>query len=309
MAPRPLIIDCDPGVDDAVALLLAFAAPDLFDILAVTTVAGNVGGALTSRNACVIREIAGREDLPVFAGADRPLLVEPVAAEHFHGDTGLGTLPITAPRRGVEPTSAIQFLTETLTRAAPNSVSVAVTGPFTNIALALRAAPQIARGISEIVVMGGARSEGGNITASAEFNIYADPHAAEIVFSSGLPIVTFGLDATHQVRTSPARMQRLEGLKSPQAQAVCNLLRFGEHVERTLAGREGAPLHDQCVIAYLMAPHLFETRPCRIAVETASPITRGHTSVEFRLSAPSNVQWAVNADAEGVFALIEQRLA
>lgn len=309
MAPRPLIIDCDPGVDDAIALLLAFAAPDLFDIRGVTTVAGNVGGALTARNACIIREIAGREDVPVFAGADRPLVVEPIAAEHFHGDTGLGALPIVTPKRGPESVNAIQFLCETLAAAPPQSMSLAVTGPLTNIALALRAASESARGVKEIVVMGGARSEGGNITASAEFNIFADPHAAEIVFQSGLPIVTFGLDATHQVRTSPARMARLEALEGRQAQAACNLLRFGEQVERTLAGREGAPLHDQSVIAYLMAPHLFETKPCRIAVETASPLTRGHTSVEFRLTAPSATQWAVNADADGVFELLEQRFA
>lgn len=308
MAPRPLIIDCDPGVDDAVALMLAFAAPDLFDILGVTTVAGNVAAALTARNACVIREIAGREKVAVFAGADRPLVVDPVEADHFHGESGLGDLPFDAPRQGPERVGALQFLSETLTGAAPHSVSIAVTGPLTNIALVLRGAPTIARAVREIVVMGGARSEGGNITASAEFNIYADPHAAEIVFASGLPVVVLGLDVTHQVRTSPARMARLESLADPRARAVCRLLRFGEHVERTLAKREGAPLHDPCVIAYLMAPELFETRPCRIAVETASPLTRGHTAVEFRLTAPSVTRWAVGADADGVFELIERRL-
>lgn len=157
--------------------------------------------------------------------------------------------------------------------------------------------------------MGGARSEGGNITASAEYNIYADPHAAEIVFTSGLPIVTLGLDATHQVRTSPARMARLEALNNSRARAVCSLLRFGEGVERELAGREGAPLHDPSVIAYLLAPQLFETKPCRINVETASPLTRGHTSVEFRIKEPSNVYWGVRVDADGVFDLIEKKLA
>lgn len=309
MPARPLIIDCDPGVDDAVALLLAFAAPDLFEILGVTTVAGNVSSALTARNACVIRDIAGRDDVAVYAGADRPLLVDAVEAGHFHGESGLGDLAFASPRRGVETASAVQFICDTLSRAEPKSVSMAVTGPLTNIALALRSAPAIVNSIDQIVLMGGARSEGGNITASAEFNIYADPHAAEIVLGCGAPIVVLGLDATHQVRTTAARIAGLARTNNPSARAASQLFAFGEHVERTLAAREGAPLHDPCVIAYLMAPHLFETKPCRIAVETASPLTRGHTSVEFRITAPSKVQWAVKVDADGVFDLILRRLA
>lgn len=308
MSSRQLIIDCDPGVDDAVALLIAFSAPEVFDIVGVTTVAGNVNSALTARNACVIREIAGREDVPVFAGAERPLVVDPIAAEHFHGESGLGDLAFNAPRKGPEITTAVEFLVDTLSRSASHSVSLAITGPLTNIALALRAAPSIAAAIREIVVMGGARSEGGNITASAEYNIYADPHAAEMVFDLDLPIVALGLDVTHQVRTSPVRMARLEALDNQRARAACNLLRFGEKVERTLAQREGAPLHDPSVIAYLLAPHLFETRSCRIAVETSSSLTRGHTAVEFRLKQPSSIRWGVGADADGVFDLIEERL-
>lgn len=307
--PRPVIIDCDPGVDDAVALLLAFAAPDALDLLGVTTVAGNVGAALTARNACVVREITGREDVPVFAGAAAPLFAEPIAAEHFHGESGLGDLEFTPPKKGAEAESAVAFLIRTLSAATPRSVDVAITGPMTNFALALRAAPEIAKGIREIVIMGGARSEGGNITASAEYNIYADPHAAEIVFRSGLPVIAFGLDVTHQVRTNPARMARLAALKSRQAQAAHALLRFGERVELDLAKREGAPLHDQSTIAYLIEPGLFETVECAIAVETSSPLTRGHTAVEFRLNAPSPVRWATRADAEGVFDLLERRLA
>jgi purine nucleosidase len=309
MAPRPLIIDCDPGVDDAVALILAFAAPDLFDVLGVTTVAGNVAGELTARNACIMREICGRDDVKIYAGAVRPLLAAPVEAGHFHGADGLGDLGFPTPRRGAESASALTFLTDALTHAAPRSVDIAVTGPLTNIALLLRAAPRCAEAIAQIVIMGGARTEGGNITASAEFNIYADPHAASIVFGAGLPIVALGLDVTHQVRTSPERMAKLEALKNPRAQAVCDLLRFSEQVERSLAGREGAPLHDPAVIAYLMAPHLFDAAPARIEVETESGLTRGHTAVEFRLSEHSETRWAVRADADGVFALLAERLA
>jgi purine nucleosidase len=309
MAPRPLIIDCDPGVDDAVALLLAFAAPDAFDLLGVSTVAGNVNAKLTAHNACIVRAIAEREDVPVFAGAERPLEVAPVEAGHFHGANGLGDLEFPKPQKAPEQVNAVTFLVDTLSSAAPHSVSVAALGPLTNIALALRAAPACSRGIRELVIMGGARREGGNITASAEFNIYADPHAASVVFRSELPIVAIGLDATHQVRTTPERMARLEALRSARSQAASRLMRFGEHVERTLAQCEGAPLHDPAIIAYLMAPHLFETLPARIDVETSSPLTRGHTAVEFRLEAPSATRWTTAADADGVFDLLTRRLA
>jgi len=307
----PLIIDCDPGVDDAVALLLAFAASDQLDVLALTTVAGNVNADLTARNARVIREIAGREDVPVFAGAARALSADAIAAEHFHGVSGLGDLTFRDPTAPLAEGAAAEFLAATLRAAAPGSIALAVTGPMTNIALALALDPECGQGVREIVVMGGARSEGGNITASAEYNIYADPHAAHLVFQSGLPIVALGLDVTHQIRTNPARMQRLRKLGSPQARAMVELLTFGEKVELELAGREGAPLHDPATIAYILAPHLFETRLCTIDVETTSPLTRGHTQVEFRVApdAPRLVRWGVAADADGVFDLIERRMA
>lgn len=304
---KPLIFDCDPGVDDAVALLLAFAARDAFDLLGVTTVAGNVNAALTARNARVLREIAGREQVPVFAGAARPIMGAAIAAEHFHGVSGLGTLAFTEPKAPLAPGRAVDFIVATLMAAAPGSVSLAVTGPMTNVALALLLEPSIGAGLREIVVMGGAREEGGNITASAEYNIYADPHAAAIVFASGLPIVALGLDATHKIRTTPTRMARLRA--SAKARVLVELLDFAEQVERDHAGREGAPLHDPSVIAYLMAPELFVTRPCTIQVETASPLTLGHTAIEYRGAASSSLRWAVDADAQGVFDLITTRLA
>ncbi|MBY0565443.1 MAG: nucleoside hydrolase [Hyphomonadaceae bacterium] len=309
MAPRPLIIDCDPGVDDAVALLLAFSAADELDLRGVTTVAGNVNATLTAKNACIIRSIAGREDVPVFAGATHPLEVAPVEAGHFHGGNGLGDLTFPPPGKDPESTGAVDFLIDALSHAEPRSISVAVLGPLTNIALALRAAPACAQGIRELVIMGGARREGGNITASAEFNIYADPHAAAAVYGAGLPIIAIGLDATHQVRTTPARMARLEALDSARARAASRLLRFGEHVERTLAHCEGAPLHDPAIVAYCLAPSLFETVPARIDVETTSPLTRGHTAVEFRVQAASATRWTTGVDAEGVFELLTRRLA
>ncbi len=309
MAPRPLIIDCDPGVDDAVALLLAFAASDRFDLRGVTTVAGNVNAERTAHNACIVRTISDREDVPVLAGAERPLQVAPVGASHFHGANGLGDLDLPNPKKGPERLGAVAFLIDMLRNTGPRPVDVAALGPLTNIALALRAEPACMQGIRQLVIMGGARREGGNITASAEFNIYTDPHAAAIVFSSGLPIVAIGLDATHQVRTTPERMQRLEALQSARARTACRLLHFGERVERELAQREGAPLHDPTIIAYLLAPELFETTPARIEVETNSALTRGHTSVEFRLTAPSHTRWVTGVDSDGVFDLLARRLA
>jgi purine nucleosidase len=310
---RPVIFDCDPGVDDAVALLLAFAATQELELLGITTVAGNVSAALTARNACLLREMAGREDVPVYAGAKRPLRREPVEAGHFHGESGLGDLPIEEPKQGVTPGDAVDFIAATL-RAAIDSgrkVCIVITGPMTNVASALQRDPRLIEGIECFAIMGGARSEGGNITASAEYNIHADPDAAQYVFNAGPTVYAFGLDATHQVRATPARTVRLRSLGSRQALAAVQLLEFSNALPANGPREQGAPLHDPCPIAWLLAPELFRFRPCHIDVEVSSALTLGHTAVEFRASSHStqNVQWAVEADAEGVFALLERYLA
>jgi len=302
-----LIIDCDPGVDDGVALLLAFASPSL-DILGVTTVAGNVSAALTARNARIIRKIAGRPDVPVFAGCARPMVREPVEAGHFHGESGLGdlTLPPVADEPGPH---AVDFLVRTLMERPAGTVDVVVTGPFTNLAMAMVLEPAIVRRLRRVVAMGGARAEGGNITASAEYNIYADPHAAHVVFSSGAPVIVHGLDATHQVRATEARIAAIEAIGSDAARACATLLRFSRHIEATIVRGADAPLHDPCPIAWLLRPDLFETAPCALTVETASPLTLGHTAVEFRLDEPSAVQWVTRADGQGVFDLLAEALS
>jgi purine nucleosidase len=305
-----LIIDCDPGVDDAVALFLAFASPADLDILAVTTVAGNVAADLTARNAAIIRQIAGRGDVPIHAGAQGPLVRAPVEADHFHGESGLGTLPLFQPAKGIAPGHAAAVIADLVMRHPPGEVALAVTGPMTNLALAIRLEPAIAHRLGAVVVMGGARSEGGNITASAEYNIFADPHAAQAVFASGVKATVFGLDVTHQVRATPQRTAAIAAIDTPTARATRCLLDFSSTIERGL-GYDGAPIHDPCTIAFLLAPQLFTLRPCRLEVETASPLTLGHTAVEFRLPDPSEatVQWATLADADGVFALLTERLA
>ena len=309
--PRlPLIIDCDPGVDDAVALLLALAAPEHLDVLAITTVAGNVGGELTARNACLVREIAGRPDIPVHAGQDRPLVRAPVAADHFHGPSGLGDLPVGSPSRGPEAEPAVERLIRTLRTRPAGEVTLAVTGPMTNLAEALRRAPDLAPRIGRVVAMGGARREGGNITASAEYNIHADPHAADIVVRSGVDLVMLGLDVTHQVTATEARRQRIGRLTTPQARVASQLMAFSARTEAELGTGGPPPLHDPCVILWLLAPHLFTLRDCQLAIETESPLTLGHTAVEFRVGEhrPANARWATGAQSDAAFDLIHDLL-
>jgi purine nucleosidase len=311
MDRRKLIIDCDPGVDDAVALFLAFAARDELDLLGITTVGGNVAATLTARNARLVREIAGREDVPVFAGCPRPMSRPPVEAGHFHGASGLGSLTVHEPGAPAAAEHAVEFLLRSLRDAPVGGVTLAITGPMTNVATALTIAPQLADRLREVVVMGGARSEGGNITASAEYNIHADPHAAQIVFATACPIVALGLDLTHQVRSIPRRIEAIRAIGSPAARAVASLLDFSSRLPAHAPREAGAPLHDPCTIAWLLQPDLFELRPCHLQVETGSALTLGHTAVEFRADPgrPMNVRWGVRADGEGVFELLRRRLA
>ena len=307
----PLIIDCDPGVDDAVALLLAFATPDVLDLICVTTVAGNVDIGRTVRNARLIRQIAGRGDVPVHPGAVRPLRRPPADASQFHGDSGLGDFPLIEPALPADPMPAEDAIIKAVMARPQGAVRLAVTGPMTNLALALRKAPQIAGRLGPVVAMGGARAEGGNITASAEYNIWADPDAAAEVLAAGLDLALIGLDATHQVRATTERIARLKAIDTPSAHAAWAMLDFCQRRQKELVGWESPPLHDPCVIAFLLDPALFETRPAHIRVETVSDLTRGHTQVEFRLSAPSpaNARWATKADGQGLFDLLIDRLS
>lgn len=310
MRKQSLIIDCDPGVDDAVGLFLAFGSPEL-DLLAITAVGGNVPVARTGRNARILRQIAGREDVPVFLGADRPLAREPAGAGEFHGAEGLGDLAPFEPAFPAAPGHAAEALVDIVMGRAPGSVALAMMGPLTNLALALRREPRLAGRLGPVSVMGGARSEGGNITASAEFNIWADPDAAAEVFASSLRLTVFGLDATHQVRATDARIARIEAIDTPQARAAASMMRFSQRVERDIVGWDAPPVHDPVTVAWFLKPDLFEVRPCEIRVETASDLTRGHTAVEFRGVDPATARhyWAVAADADGLFDLLAERLA
>lgn len=308
MTRQCVIIDCDPGVDDAVALLLALAAPEL-DVLAITTVAGNAPLKKTTRNALMLRQIAGREDVPVVPGVDRPLRRKPTGASEFHGEEGLGDMDVFTPARGIADGHGVDAIIDRVMALPERSVALVVLGPMTNLAMALRKTPMIAARLGTVVVMGGARSEGGNVTASAEYNVWADPEAADEVLRSACDVVMIGLDATHQVRASEDDIAALARLGTPTGDVAAAMLRFSQDVERRLVGGDAPPLHDPCPVAWLINPDLFDLKPCRIDVETGSELTRGHTAVEFRVDAASaRHRWAVSADAEGVFALINQRL-
>lgn len=307
MRKRQIIIDCDPGLDDAVALLTAFQATDVLEIIGVTTVAGNVRGELTLRNARTIRELAGvGREVPVAGGAPRPLLRAPVTAEDFHGTTGLGGLDLPAPKLRAVRTHAVNFLIRALRATRDFPATLVMTGPMTNAALALAMAPDIVRGLKEIVVMGGADSEGGNITPHAEFNVFADPHAAAAVFRSGVPVRVLNLDVTHQIRTSDAQIDRVRALGSRQAVAAADLLAASNRLERKAKGK-ASPLHDPSTILAILRPDLFEGRKAVVSVVTEEGERFGQTVPEYRED--GHVLWYTSADADAVFSEMLGHLA
>ncbi|WP_299404393.1 nucleoside hydrolase [uncultured Roseobacter sp.] len=311
MSPRKVIIDTDPGQDDAVALLLALASPEDINVLGITCVAGNVPLALTSKNALMICELAGKVDVPVYAGCDRPLGRELVTAEHVHGETGLNGPVLPDPEMALQSGNAVDFIIETLRREKPGAVTLCALGPLTNLAKALKKAPDIADRVQEIVLMGGAYFEVGNITPTAEFNIYVDPQAADIVFKSGIFIVVMSLDVTHKALVTNARNEAFRALGTPVGKAVADMTDFFERFDKEKYDSEGAPLHDPCVTAYLIDPELFSGRHVNVEIETQSELTMGMTVVDWWdvTDRPSNALFMGDIDADGFFALLTDRLA
>ena len=307
---RKIIIDTDPGQDDAVAILLALASPEL-QVLGVTAVAGNVPLELTQRNARIVCDLAGRPDIPVFAGCDAPLARPLITAEHVHGKTGLDGPPLPKPVAPLREEHAVDFLVETLRAEQPGSVTLCALGPLTNIASALQRAPDIAGRVRQIVLMGGAYFEVGNITPAAEFNIYVDPEAADIVFRSGIDLVVMPLDVTHKALTTADRVGAFRSLGTEAGRMVAAWTDFFERFDKEKYGSDGAPLHDPTVIAYLLAPDLFAGRRINVEIETASELTRGMSVADWwRVTdrAP-NATFMGDLDADGFFALLTERLA
>ncbi|MEA5466887.1 nucleoside hydrolase [Leptothoe sp. PORK10 BA2] len=301
---RPIIIDCDPGVDDAIALFLALAHPTELNILGITTVAGNVPLHYTSQNALKICALANRADIPVYAGCPRPLIRPLSTATDIHGATGLQGTELPEPIQPLRVQHAVAFLIETL-QQAPEPVTLATLGPFTNLAVALIQAPQIADKIDTIIAMGGAITHG-NITPAAEFNIYVDPHAAQVVFESGIPIKLITLDTTHQVLTTPKQLAAFRQLNTAIGHAAADLLAHYGTPEIERYGMQGAPLHDPCVIAYLLQPELFTFKDTYTTIDTISPENLGRTVIDWwgRTEQPPNAQVAASVDAAGIYKLL-----
>lgn len=310
MSKRKIIIDCDPGQDDAVMLLLALACPEAFDILGITAVAGNVPLELTQRNARIMCELAGRRDVPVFAGCDKPMRHELITAENVHGKTGIDGVAVYQPDLPLQEQHAVDFIIETLLAADDGSITLVPTGPLTNIGQAMSRQPRILPKIREIVLMGGAMREAGNTTPSAEFNILEDPDAAQIVMHCGRPLTIVPLDVTHQVLVSPKRIEQIRALDTPVGVAIVGMMEFFNRFDSKKYGSDGAPLHDPCTIAYLLKPELFEGKMCNVEIETGSPLTRGHTAVDFWgvTGRVHNANWLYKVDADGFFALLIERL-
>lgn len=305
---RKIIIDTDPGQDDAVAILLALASPEL-EVLGLTVVAGNVPLPHTQRNALMLAELAGRTDLPVIAGCDAPLSRPLVTAEHVHGKTGLDGVDLPEPTMALTPGHAVDFIIETLRREPAGTVTLVPIGPLTNIATAFQKAPDIIPRVQEIVLMGGAYFEVGNITPTAEFNIYVDPEAAAIVFDSGVRLVVMPLDVTHKVLTSRDWVAKIQAL-GPVGKAVASWTDFFERFDREKYGSEGAPLHDPCTIAWLLAPQIFSGREINVVIETAGQYTTGMTVADWwRVTdRKPNALFIRDVDAGAFFDLLTQRI-
>ncbi len=308
-ARHRIIIDTDPGQDDAVAILLALGSPEV-EVLGITAVAGNVPLRLTEKNARKVCELAGKPETRVYAGAIRPMVRPLVTAEQVHGKTGLDGPDLPEPVMPLQKQHAVDFIVETLMAEEPGTVTLCPLGPLTNIALALVREPRIAARIQRIVLMGGGFFEGGNITPAAEFNIYVDPHAADVVFRAGVPIVMMPLDVTHKVLTRADRIKAIRDLGTKVGIATAELLEFFERYDEEKYGSDGRPLHDPCVVAYLLKPELFEGRHCNVTVEIASELTMGMTVVDWWgvTKGPKNALVMRDIDADGFFALLTERV-
>ena len=310
MGAQKIIIDTDPGQDDAVAILLALASPDEIEVLGITAVAGNVPLSLTEKNARIVCELAGRPDIPVYAGCDRPLKRKLVTAEHVHGKTGLDGPELPEPKIKLQEKHGVDFIIDTILQEPENSISLCPLGPLTNIASAILKQPKIVSRIKKIVLMGGAYFEVGNITPAAEFNIFVDPDAAKIVFEAGIDMVVMPLDVTHKALVTEKRNEAFRQLKSPVGIAVAEMTDFFERFDKEKYGSSGAPLHDPCVTAYLIDPKIFSGKNINVEIETKSELTLGMTVADWWgvTDRKANTFFVGNLDSDKFFSLLTERL-
>ncbi len=283
LASRPIahkiIIDTDPGQDDAVAILTALASPEELEILAITAVAGNVPLPLTLQNSLALVELGNRTDIPVYRGAPRPMVKELVTAEYVHGPTGLDGADLPPPSLQPGDGNAVDRIIELV--MTHDDVTLCTLGPLTNVGLALVLAPEIAPRIKQLVMMGGGFFEGGNTTPAAEFNVFVDPHAAHLVFTSGIPVVMMPLDVTHKALATPDRLRRFKDMGTRPGDAVHGMLDFYDRWDMEKYGTPGAPIHDACVIAYLLEPDMFGGKNVFVEIDTAPGPTQGMTVVDW----------------------------
>ncbi len=310
LGAQKIIIDTDPGQDDAIAILLALASPDEIEVLGITAVAGNVPLSLTERNARIVCELAGRLDIAVYAGCDRPLQRKLVTAEHVHGKTGLDGPELPEPKIKLQEKHGVDFIIDTILQEPENSVSLCPLGPLTNIASAILEQPKIVSRIKQIVLMGGAYFEVGNITPTAEFNIFVDPDAAKIVFEAGIDMVVMPLDVTHKALVTEERNEAFRRLKSPVGIAVAEMTDFFERFDKEKYGSSGAPLHDPCVTAYLINPKIFSGKKINVEIETKSELTLGMTVADWWgvTNRKANAFFVGDLDSEKFFNLLTERL-
>jgi inosine-uridine nucleoside N-ribohydrolase len=301
-----IILDCDPGHDDAIALLLALASPEL-QLLGVTTVSGNQTLEKTTANAIRVLDRVGRDAIPVAAGASRPLVRDRYVAGHVHGETGLDGPDLPPPRRDPESAHAIDWIAKTLS-ASPRPVTLVTTGPLTNLALFLARYPELEARLERVVLMGGAIGQG-NVTPAAEFNIWADPEAAHRAFSSGLDLTMVGLDVTHQALMTPAHAERL-ARAGAAGKLVADLYGFYALFHRRTYGWQGAPVHDAVAMAHVIDATLLTTKHCGVIVDTGSELSRGRTHVDLQGSAwDPNCHVAVGIDSERFLDLLTTRIS
>lgn len=309
--PQNIIIDTDPGQDDAIAILLALASPAELNVLGIVAVAGNVGLRQNAINALKIVELSGKSGVRVYAGCERPLRRALVTAEHVHGQSGLDGPDLPEPTQRLEALHGVDFIIDTLRREPEETVTLCALGPLTNLAMAFVKAPDIVARVQQIVLMGGGLFEGGNVTPAAEFNIYVDPEAADIVFTSGVPITQVPLDLSHRMLSTSARVERFRALGNRTGIATAEMLDFFDRHDEEKYGWDGGPLHDPCVVAWLLRPELFSGRLINVAIETQSDLTRGMTVADWWgvSGRPKNVNYLRSGDADGFFDLLVERLA
>lgn len=305
-----IIIDTDPGQDDAMTILLALASPEI-ELLGVTTVAGNVPVAQTTENAIKALDLVGRSDIPVHAGAERPLLRPPVNATHVHGQTGFEGVDLPPPSRPATPGHALDFIIDTVMAHPAGEITICTIGPMTNLALALAREPALRTRIGRIVAMAGAFSEVGNITPAAEFNVYVDPHAAQMVLASDIPIVMLPLDVTHQMHTSAARLARFRAMPNRVGPVIADWLTFEKKFEATKYGTDGGPLHDPNTVLWLLRPDLYRGRGVNVRIETDSPLTIGMTVTDWWqiTDLPRNVLFIREAEVEALYDFMFERFS